>query len=539
MLRSQKARRGSATALATLLLAVFLGPCSASPAVQRRLIVKMRGEEAMALSAAEAAALAAAPAPAAAGSGSGGAWARVAARSLPAPCPPSPLSDLIAALSSRQEVVYAQEDLLVLPQKVPNDALFGKQWGLLAVGAEAAWDLSVGNRTDPAPPPAPMRAPPPPPASMKGAGAVPGAGASSSGGFVTVCVVDSGVDYSHPQLAASLHPLLGINVVNSSDTVMDALGHGTHISGIIAAAGNDQQQVAGVTWGAAAGSAVRLLSCKFISNLGYGYTSGAVSCFKYCLDSGAAVISASWSAGTQPNPALEEAVAEAQAAGVLVVAAAGNHGLDLSEDPTFPAAYGSTYDNVLTVGSSDVTGDWVNSSSYDVQAVHLSAPGATILSTWPGGFTEYSSGTSMATPFVSGAAALLLAATGRRLSPPGVRRLLLDTVDRLDSHAGKCSSGGRLRMDRALQRALWIAAWQGDAAMNGAVPVPPAARPPGALPIPPPAAEKRRPPPPPPPRAPKRRPPPPPQAPKRRPPPPPPRKKKRRPPPPAHHKKHG
>ncbi len=174
-------------------------------------------------------------------------------------------------------------------------------------------------------------------------------------------------------------------------------------AGIIAAAGNDRQQVAGVTWGAPAGSAVRLLACKFISSLGFGYTSGtgaalpnlharapapalacvcmlaavpypapclpcltahqplqpaaqdrrlalcpipldppcafpptslsAVSCFKYCRANGAAVISASWSAGGQSNPALEEALRDARAAGVLVVAAAGVPRLTSSQHP--------------------------------------------------------------------------------------------------------------------------------------------------------------------------------------------------------------
>ncbi|KAL4423262.1 hypothetical protein ABPG77_004531 [Micractinium sp. CCAP 211/92] len=431
-------------------------------------------------------------------------------------------------LSPLADVEYAHEDHPILLQRWPNDAMFGKQWAMQVVGAEAAWDLSVGGRTAAPPTPLGSQPPPPPPYGLNATG-LGGSPQGSSSGFVTVCVVDSGIDYGHPQLAGSLHPLVGINVVNASDTVMDSLGHGTHISGIIAAAGNDRQQVAGVTWGAPAGSAVRLLACKFISSLGFGYTSGAVSCFKYCRANRAAVISASWSAGGQSNPALEEALRDARAAGVLVVAAAGNHGLDLSGDPTYPAAYGAAYDNVLTVGSSDVTGDWVNSSSYDAQAVHLSAPGTTILSTWPGGFTEYSSGTSMATPFVSGAAALLLAATGQRLGMPGVRQALLDTVEPLQSHAGKCSSGGRLRIDRALQRALTLAAQRGGPQQDGASAVPTAAPQLLLAPQPPPPLTK------------KQRPPsaPPPQARRRRPPPPAPSKKKRRRPPPPKRKKHG
>jgi hypothetical protein len=95
-------------------------------------------------------------------------------------------------------------------------------------------------------------------------------------------------------------------------------------AGVIAAATNDRGQVAGLTWGPAAGSAVSLLACKFMTDQGFGYTSGAVACFGYCLASGADVISASWSAGTAPNLLLEEAVSKAEAAGVLVVVAAGD-----------------------------------------------------------------------------------------------------------------------------------------------------------------------------------------------------------------------
>jgi hypothetical protein len=96
-----------------------------------------------------------------------------------------------------------------------------------------------------------------------------------------------------------------------------------HLAGIIAAAGNDANQVAGLTWGSAAGSLVNILACKFMSDAGSGLTSGAVACFDFCLSRGADIISASWSAGSAPNPALEEAVAAAEERGVLVVAASG------------------------------------------------------------------------------------------------------------------------------------------------------------------------------------------------------------------------
>ncbi|PSC70283.1 Kinesin-related 11 [Micractinium conductrix] len=407
----------------------------------------------------------------------------------------------LEALNARDDVEFAQEDHPVVPQLTPNDALWGQQWGMRAVGAEAAWDLSVGGLAVPAgaaaaaavrgaaasleaapapapatarslaaahapapalapahaPAPAPAHPPPSPTPTLTPAptalptqtplekASLP-VNATGSAGLVTVCVVDSGIDSSHPQLAGSMHPLPGLNMVaNDTSGDGDGLGHGTHIAGVIAAAGNDGGQVAGLAWGAAAGSLVRLLPCKFISEQGFGYTSGAVACIDFCLASGADVISASWSAGSEPNPALEEAVRRTASAGVLFVAAAGNQGFDLREVPTWPAAYSLAHRNVLTVGASALRGEWSDYSSWGPGAVHLSAPGASVLSTWPGGFTEYSSGTSMAAPFVSGAAALLMAATGRRVTPLKARRLLLATAEPLESHRGRCSSGGRLR----------------------------------------------------------------------------------------------
>lgn len=215
---------------------------------------------------------------------------------------------------------WAAEDQLVLPTRIPNDVLYGKQWALQRVGAEAAWDLSVGG---PAAPAAALRLstlpggaqlhggttqqaggdgaegnpwPPQPPA------AAANLSASARLGTVTVCVVDSGeagrdaavathqsgltkpaphadaagIDHLHPQLAGAVAPEVGWNALDPGQPPADGLGHGTHVAGVVAASADDASQVAGLTWGAAAGSAVRLLACKFMSDQVKGGGGGAL-----------------------------------------------------------------------------------------------------------------------------------------------------------------------------------------------------------------------------------------------------------------------
>ncbi|EFN55753.1 hypothetical protein CHLNCDRAFT_134105 [Chlorella variabilis] len=345
--------------------------------------------------------------------------------------PGASLAQALQELNAREDVEWAVEDHIILPARTPNDPLYYKQWAMQRVGAEAAWDLSVGGAVGASKAP-PRRAPPPVP---------PPRGNATYSANVVVCIVDSGIDFQHPQLAASMLPEVGWNSLDPALPPLDKLGHGTHVAGIVVSSSNDDEQVAGLTWGPSSGSAVRLLACKFMSDQarelsGYGYTSNAVACLDYCLARGADIISASWSAGTAPNPPLEEAVGRAERRGVLLVAAAGNHGFYLSEVATYPASYGLNHSLVLTVGASGVLDEWADYASWDERAVHLSAPGATILSTWPGGFVEYSSGTSMAAPFVSGAAALLLAASGKRLTALQAKQVLLETAEKLESHQG-------------------------------------------------------------------------------------------------------
>lgn len=120
---------------------------------------------------------------------------------------------------------------------------------------------------------------------------------------------------------------------------------------------------------------INVLSCKFMSADGWGRTSDAIQCLDYCTQSGAKIISASWTSGQLDNPPLEEAVARTEAAGALLVVSAGNQGADMRRHKFYPQAYAKTYKNMLVVGATDEYDDHVPFSNFDPRTVHLSAPG--------------------------------------------------------------------------------------------------------------------------------------------------------------------
>lgn len=147
-------------------------------------------------------------------------------------------------------------------------------------------------------------------------------------------------------------------------------------------------------------------------------------------------------------------------AGVLLVVAAGNTASDLNAKPSYPASYSSEYDNMIVVASTDHNDKLSNFSNYGSSVVHLGAPGEWILSTIPNQNTAYYSGTSMAAPFVAGAAALTMVASGGSMTTADVKNTVLSTVEPLSSLNGKVSSGGIVRVDKAVQKGLEAAGQQ-------------------------------------------------------------------------------
>ncbi len=325
-----------------------------------------------------------------------------------------------------------------LPLGSPNDPLFAEQWGLVNTGqrggraesdvsALAAWGKTQGSKK------------------------------------VVVAVLDSGVDYTHPDLAGNMwhrpadmemyfDPQLGVvddydgfSALASERDPMDENGHGTHCSGIVGAEGDNNLGITGVNW------KVEIMPLKFMGRGGFGTTKDAIEAINYVIARksegvNVRVISASWGS-TSRSRALEDVIRKAGEADVLFVAAAGNDAANADKRPHFPSGY--KLPNVISVAALDRKDELASFSNYGAKSVHVAAPGKEILSTWLGGAYEEHSGTSMATPFVAGVAGLILSVEPN-LTVKELRERLLGTVDRLDSLQGKVVTGGRVNAARAV-----------------------------------------------------------------------------------------
>ena len=276
---------------------------------------------------------------------------------------------------------------------IPNDPELANLWGLHNTGqnggspdrdidAPEAWDITTGSEN------------------------------------VVVAVIDTGVDYSHPDLAANMwtntaelngtpgvdddgngfvDDIYGYDFANDDGDPMDDHYHGTHVAGTIAAVGNNGLGITGVAWTA------RIMALKFLAADGTGLTSDAVSCIEYATQMGAHLTNNSWGGGAY-SQTLKDAI---DANGRLFVAAAGNDDLNNDLNPHYPSSYESP--NILAVLSTDSNDNRASTSCYGKTSVDVAAPGVGIYSTSPGNSYRYLSGTSMATPHVSGLAVLLLA----------------------------------------------------------------------------------------------------------------------------------
>jgi subtilisin family serine protease len=266
-------------------------------------------------------------------------------------------------------------------------------------------------------------------------------------GSVIVAVVDSGVRYTHQDLAANMWAdtdgAPGINVVAGNDNPWDDYGHGTHIAGIIGAVGNNNTGVVGVCW------RTRIMACKFLDSSGNGTISGAITCLDYARSHGASVVCAAWGGFAFTSQALHDTVACLRDADITFVAAAGNSGANNDVTPLYPASY-SDLDNIISVAATDPNDRLPAWSDYGVKSVDLAAPGAPIYSCWIGSDSdyEYDSGTSMACAHVAGACALLRAHYPQEDHKKIIEQILKGT-DQLPALAGKCKSGGRLDLAKA------------------------------------------------------------------------------------------
>ncbi len=290
---------------------------------------------------------------------------------------------------------------------------------------------------------------------------------------LVVAVIDSGVDYNHPELNSAiwLNPgeagaksnngidddgngyiddFMGWNFADNNNQPFDKLGgpggnegHGTHCAGSIAAAANNSFGIQGIAPG------VRIMPLKFLKETGDGADADAFKAMKYAIDMGAAIISNSWGGAdenTDDSRSLREIFAEASARGRLVVVAAGNEGLDVDSNPgkTTPASYNTPLQiNVAALDSQDRLANFSNTG---LRMVHLGAPGVGILSTVPGGKFMSMDGTSMAGPIVAGAAALFWSQRPD-LSALAVKSAILSSLTPTPSLMGKTLTGGRLNIE--------------------------------------------------------------------------------------------
>ena len=351
------------------------------------------------------------------------------------------LESTLRDIEAHDNVVYAEPDYLVKANLVPNDPDYEKLWGMSNTGqssgkpgadisAEEAWDTTTGSRD------------------------------------IIVGVIDSGIDYTHPDLAANMwrnpgeipdngidddgngyvDDVYGINAIKLDGDPYDDNEHGTHCAGTIGGVGNNGIGVAGVCWN------VSLMALKFLDSEGYGYDADAVTCIEYAIDNGARVLSNSWG-GEGSDKALEDAIKAAEEAGIVFVAAAGNETSDNDKTPSYPASYDCA--SLISVVSTDKSDKLSYFSNWGETSCDIAAPGSGIWSCAPGGDYQSMSGTSMATPHVSGAAALLLS-VNPDLTPAQVKAALLSTVDKLDSLKGKCVTEGRMNVAAAIKSLpLW------------------------------------------------------------------------------------
>lgn len=236
------------------------------------------------------------------------------------------------------------------------------------------------------------------------------------GSQVKVCVVDTGLDTTHPDIQQNLwtnpnpgttgvdgdiHGAAFINGVGSSD-VADTAGHGTLVSGIIAATCNNGQGIAGINQN------VTLIPCRFMGASGNGQLSDAVSCFNYCAANNVHIINTSWGQTTF-SAVLVSGLNALNLRGIILTASAGNSGVNTDSAKQYPSGYSATLSNIVSVGAIDQQDHYWDVSNYGPNTTTLAAPGVDIIGLGLAGRYVTESGTSFSAPHVAGSAALLLA----------------------------------------------------------------------------------------------------------------------------------
>mmetsp|Transcript_10691 Transcript_10691/g.27419 ORF Transcript_10691/g.27419 Transcript_10691/m.27419 type:complete len:770 (+) Transcript_10691:448-2757(+) len=309
-----------------------------------------------------------------------------------------------------------------------------RMWGLVRAGAPGAWNAAFTGDT---------------------------------GSETVVCIIDTGIEASHPDLQPNIwvneveangipgvdddgngyiDDIHGIDATTNTGALIDTNGHGTHVAGIIAASGYNSQGVLG-----AIGSTnkIKVMGCRFMGET--SWLSDAIKCMDYAITQGVAITVNSWGWTGGSSQAFARMLVKAHYADQLFIAAAGNGGqsIDISSQAHWPASY--PYGCVLSVANTDKRDRLQASSNYGRYTVDIAAPGTEIWSTYPmekGGYRRLS-GTSMAAPLVAGAAALLRS-RAPMLAYTWIKYFLMFSGERLDTLEGVTVSGQLLQVDSAL-----------------------------------------------------------------------------------------
>jgi subtilisin family serine protease len=343
------------------------------------------------------------------------------------------------------QVEYVEANVILHMDRTPNDPKFSELYALNNTGAQGgrigadvravkAWDVSTGSRD------------------------------------VLVGVIDTGIDYTHPDIKSNywqnpgesgaddqardkssngldddgngyVDDYKGWNFVDDNNDPADDNGHGTHCAGTIGGAGDDGFGVVGVNW------QVSLVAAKFLDASGSGTLDAAVKAIEYTTALGVSMSSNSWGGGGFSDT-MDAAIREAEDKDILFIAAAGNDASDNDTDPHYPSSYES--ENIIAVAATDRADRIANFSSYGATSVDVGAPGVGILSTFPGGRFERLSGTSMATPHVTGVAALIKSVYPKATAQE-IKARIMNTVDPVEALEGKTLTGGRVNAFAALE----------------------------------------------------------------------------------------
>ena len=310
-------------------------------------------------------------------------------------------------------VAFAEPDYFYEPRVIPNDPYFGYLWGAKKIGLPSAWNYVTGSES------------------------------------VAVGVIDSGIDYNHPDIKDNMWAsrdksyVNGWDFFNNSGVPMDLSGHGTHVAGTIGAAGNNFIGIAGVCW------KIRLASLR-IGSLSMSLAA-AIAAIGFANENKIPILNNSWG-GRFYSPGLKYAIERYDG---LFVVSAGNYGADNDLIPDYPSSYDS--ENIISVAASDQYNNLAPFSNYGAKSVDIAAPGVDILSLSLNGGYSYLSGTSMAAPQVAGAAALLKAYMPG-LSAPEIKDIILSSAEKSPSLKGKVLTGGALNAKSMIETANNFAA---------------------------------------------------------------------------------